>query len=392
MNINRWIGIGVLFCLFFGLLLAGCKKDPVEPNDQGEALVLGTLKVEHGGEYQLGRLRSVTLASPLTGASYQWSVKEASGVERTLGERETQVYCFSSKGEYAGRLVVEGRAIDFRMRVVDEKVEYSPDLAHVYKYLPAPGQFVNKLPLFEAGDTQDTMNAKALAALRERTVITLGAFGGFIEMGFDHAIFNREGPDVMIYGNAFEGNAEPGIVWVGVDHNGNGRPDEGEWYELKGSEYDHPETLHSYWVEYRRDSTMEGETYKEYMPWIDSEGESGQVNKIVDWHKQCYWPNWLSDVDKLRFAFPRLRGNVEQTSGPNPTYKLPSFAWGYVDNLPNLEERGFDLSDAVDGEGKAVVLMGADFIRVHTALNQHNGLLGETGTEVGAVYELNKKD
>ena len=52
----------------------------------------------------------------------------------------------------------------------------SPYVHRVYDYRPAPGQFVNKLPLYETGDTQADMNRKAEDAIARgnNTLITLG--------------------------------------------------------------------------------------------------------------------------------------------------------------------------------------------------------------------------
>lgn len=66
--------------------------------------------------------------------------------------------------------------------------------------------------------------------------------------GFDHTIVNVAGKrDFRILGNAFGANAnprpdppfggscEPGIIMVAYDKNKNGKPDEDEWYEIRGS-------------------------------------------------------------------------------------------------------------------------------------------------------------
>ena len=37
----------------------------------------------------------------------------------------------------------------------------SPYINRVYDYCPAPGQFINMLPKYDVGDTQEDMNLKA---------------------------------------------------------------------------------------------------------------------------------------------------------------------------------------------------------------------------------------
>ena len=42
-----------------------------------------------------------------------------------------------------------------------EEVEYSPYIARVYEYRPAPGQFINEMPKYEEGNTEADMIQKA---------------------------------------------------------------------------------------------------------------------------------------------------------------------------------------------------------------------------------------
>lgn len=75
--------------------------------------------------------------------------------------------------------------------------------------------------------------------------MSLGAFGGYLVVGFDHSIENDGGYNIGVSGNSFDGSSEPGIVWVMQDENGDGLPND-TWYELKGSEYGKPETTQDY--------------------------------------------------------------------------------------------------------------------------------------------------
>ena len=63
----------------------------------------------------------------------------------------------------------------------------SPYIAHVYDYLPAPGQFVNQSPAYKPGYTQDSINALVEASLCGQAnggTVSLGSFGGYIVFGF----------------------------------------------------------------------------------------------------------------------------------------------------------------------------------------------------------------
>ena len=90
----------------------------------------------------------------------------------------------------------------------------------------------------------------------------MGGFGGYIVLGFPQSIPNVTGEyDFKIKGNAYYnskigtgalgGSAEPGIVFVSKDVNGNGKPDD-EWYELKGSEYRQDTETRGYEITYHR--------------------------------------------------------------------------------------------------------------------------------------------
>lgn len=111
----------------------------------------------------------------------------------------------------------------------------SPVHNRVIDYVPAPGQFVNELPEWEDGDDSEAMAAKALQYMTEEGYyISLGAWGGYVTVGFERTIVNVPGKrDIYIEGNAFQssqsstkgGNSEPGVVMVAYDINHNGIPD-----------------------------------------------------------------------------------------------------------------------------------------------------------------------
>ena len=58
----------------------------------------------------------------------------------------------------------------------------SPYIAHVYDYMPAPGQFVNIFPAYKPGYTQDSINAQLETALCGKLggSVSLGSYGGYI--------------------------------------------------------------------------------------------------------------------------------------------------------------------------------------------------------------------
>ncbi len=229
----------------------------------------------------------------------------------------------------------------------------------VLDYVPAPGQYTNKnYPKYEVGDTQDSLNKKAFANLQKPNgLVSLGAYGGYIVFGFDHPIANSRGNyDFKVFGNAFTGNPEPGIVMVSQDVNGNGLPDD-PWYEIKGSVYDF--CTKNYEITY----TKPTEGLKK-VPWTDNLGRKDSMPGA--------FPAWITE-ETLTF-----KGTLFEDSLRNKAN-----LWGYADNVPNTDELSkIKISWAIDSEGNPVHLPSIDFVKVYSAMNKYAGILGEMSTEL----------
>lgn len=289
--------------------------------------------------------------------------------------------------------------ITVNVTVSDAGKDFSPYITAVSDYRPAPGQFINVLPEYEDGDTQEAMNAKVLEAIGNnvRGLVSLGGYGGYLVCGFDHTIANVPGEtDFKILGNAFYangipsdgssrlgGSSEPGIVMVAYDRNGNGKADDDEWYELAGSEYSKLTTVKGYEITYRR---PDGGALAD-IPWTDNQGDSGSILRNI-YHSQDYYPLWIED-NELTFSGTLLPKNAVDESGNGTYWVLYAYDWGYADNRLNTEdESNFDIGWAVDSDGNRVYLPGIDFVKIYTGVNQDCGWLGETSTEVMGINDL----
>lgn len=292
----------------------------------------------------------------------------------------------------------------------------TPYVTRVVEFRPAVGQFTNLLPEYEPGDTQETMNRKALEAIgnNNRGMISLGGFGGYVIVGFDHTIENRSGLcDFRVLGNAFQasgqseyGSCEPGVIQVAYDANGNGRPDEEEWYEIAGSSYpvsneswldraaeagNDTRTILDYEITYYRPASEPGAPTAQYIRWEDNQGRSG-YKAMNGSHRQSYYPQWITE-DHITFRGTRLPENGIDISANGTYFALYRFAYGYADNDPNSSDRSaIDIDWAVDAAGQPARLPGVDFIRIHTGVNQENGWLGECSTEIMGVEDLHLLD
>ncbi|MDO4949923.1 MAG: hypothetical protein Q4E55_07155 [Bacteroidales bacterium] len=291
----------------------------------------------------------------------------------------------------------------------------SPYIAQVFDILPAPGQFVNQIPLYRAeGDEPftDYLNytRQSLVGRERGDLISLGGFGGYIVFGFDHTIPNvPDTRDFRVDGNSFYatdnpnptasergGSAEPGIIEVMYDSNHNGQPDD-VWYEIAGSEYHNPATIHNYEITYYRPTTETNDpdwhtksqfvTIEHYIRWEDNQGESGWIAKNM-YHSQSYYPGWIT-ADQITFRGTKLPANAIDESGTGSYWVLYPFDYGYADNLPNDEQdNAIDIDWAVDDFGQPVYLPGIDFVRVTCGMRQECGWLGETSTEIQGATDL----
>lgn len=318
--------------------------------------------------------RPVYLTPLVEGKSYKWTVdgRPVDCVDR----------CFrftpSAPGDYTVGVSIDGD-VNGEVLVVcmsgNEKDNYrsgSSDIAMVYEYVPAPGQFINESV---ATMTPDEAAAWAAQRLADGEYVSLGGFGGYIIVGFGHSI-----GDFVIKGNAYtnKGGAsnEPGIVYVMQDVNGNGLPDD-EWYELRASETGKATSVQNYAVTYSRPSAPSSP-----VEWTDCFGESGQIDYIAAIHKQpYYYPSWIDDDEYT------LRGTLVQTD----SYRNDAGQWvnpplesGYADNTGDNDDH-FYIADAMYADLSPVDLRYVDFIKIQTGVNGKCGILGELSTEICKV-------
>ena len=267
----------------------------------------------------------------------------------------------------------------------------------VFEYTPAPGQFINETKTggFTGEETTpEAAIAYATQRMKDDAFVSLGGFGGYMVIGFDHSIDNTGNYDFGIKGNSFKGSSEPGIVWVMQDENGNGKPDD-TWYELKGSETGKETTVRNYAVTYYRPSEPQ-----QPVQWTDSEGNSGEVDYLKQFHTQdYYYPAWITD-DSYTLTGTCVEARNYDQSGNGTYWVQAEYDWGYADNFSEIDwlsndgnanaaanANFFKISNAIDDKGNPVDLKYIDFIKVQTACNTKSGWLGENSTEVFGFFD-----
>ena len=232
----------------------------------------------------------------------------------------------------------------------------------VFDFMPAPGQFINT----------SFADITTVRKITQNETISLGAWGGRIVLGFDHTVLNNAGDDLLIKGNGTAISAEPGIVWVSYDANGNGKPDDA-WYELKGSEYGASGYERNYQVTYYKPASD-----KDNIMWVDNHKDTGYI-RINSVHTQAYYPSWITEDHYT------LEGSLLPSTGidtGNASYiTSASFKYGYADNRPVAEGGdSLDISNAIDANGNAVNLTGIDFYKNTDWYHERPGCVG------GAVH------
>lgn len=353
--------------------------------------------------------------------TYAWRVK---GVDGLIGEASSLSFVAEAAGEYHILATATSMREDVQMTltrafvitVYEEGQFYraksaasKPDWNKVYDYMPAPGQFINETKTGGFDGTQTTRQA-AIAYAQARMSqtdsegnpnpiwVSLGGFGGYIVVGFDHSIDNSGDYDIGILGNSFGGSSEPGIVWVMQDENGNGQPDD-TWYELAGSETGKAGTIQNYAVTYYR-PTAAG------MPvqWIDNDGNSGEIDYLKQFHRQeYYYPLWI-ESDSYTLTGTCLEARNYDASGNGTYWVNAEYDWGYADNFSPIDRltsdnnagaaanaNHFKISNAIDFECQSIHLEFIDFVKVQVGVNAKSGWLGEVSTEIFGFYDYHMK-
>ena len=349
--------------------------------------------------------------SEVEGVAYAWSVE---GAEEVISEESSLTFVAESAGEYritamataergAGEVTITR---NFVVTVYEEGAyrreangSSKADWSKVFDYTPAPGQFINELKTGGFDGTQttpETAIAYAEERMREENWVSLGGFGGYIVVGFDHSIANSGDYDFGVKGNSFNGSSEPGIVWVMQDENGNGEPDD-TWYELAGSETGKASTIQNYAVTYYRPSGAG-------MPvqWTDNLGNHGEVDYLKQFHRQdYYYPLWIEE-DSYTLAGTCLEPRNYDASGNGSYWVNDQYDWGYADNFSPVDRltdednaegevnaNHFKISNAIDCFGEPIHLDYIDFVKVQVGVNAKSGWLGELSTEVCGFFDYN---
>ncbi|MBW6534318.1 MAG: T9SS type A sorting domain-containing protein [Mariniphaga sp.] len=264
-------------------------------------------------------------------------------------------------------------------------------VVRLIEYKPAPGQHIN---IENIGTPQSAQKMTDNFS----SLVSLGSFGGYIVLGFEEACINHPdnpyGIDFTVFGNAFSGSSEPGVIWVMQDENQNGLPDD-TWYEIAGSHHFHPKTIQNYEVTYFKTDSRD-------VFWRDNSGETGRItansfNLQEYYPTQQYFPQYPRD--SVIFRGTLLKSEIDFSNVQEIKVEPPLF--GYADSHPRkqgvelfvpdnpytkeIEGAGgdpIDISWAVDSLGNYMILDSVHFVKIVSGSLATAGWLGEISTDV----------
>jgi len=313
-------------------------------------------------------------------SSYTWEINGA-----VVSSSQSYTFTPSKVGSYSIQLKVSNEVgSDNKTMMITVFSNLSPYITKVFDYQYGPGQHASLIPADWKGTD---FVGEPWTGTKKYT--SLGGWGGYIVAGFDHTVKNGDGADFAVFTQPGAGS-EPGVVFVMNDANNDGIPNDGEWAEIKGSEYNNPETIHDYKVTYYKPAGSGNVT------WKDNKGGSGELVPVFE--SASWW--WSGYGNKTEVAFdgvklPNAYTNIStQTDSQNWAVRTGMFTYGYAECYNNLDYNNslkanlFDISNAVDKSGNKFNLTGISFIKVQSGVFQIAGWLNEVSTEVSGAVDL----
>ncbi len=359
-----------LYILSSLLVLASCRK----VDEYQDSVDIQNLKAS----YTISDTIKINVAPSSNIKGLQWKLND-----ELIGTNDTLNVQLGAYGKYT--LSVSG-TMDNKEFNKSIPLEIKPYIAaganvsdlyatKLYEFTPAPGQFINEL---------STLKSATSILGNEKGLLSLGAWGGYMVLGFNKRVNNVSGKaDLEVKGNPLPTWAEPGVIWVMKDENNNGLPDD-TWYEIAGSESGKDGEIKNYEVTYYRPSQIKS---AEDIRWIDNKGNSGVV-KANTFHRQSYFPSWIRGNQYTIKGTLLPNSNLNKTN-PQMITNM-SFEYGYADNKTDANGGDLiDIEDAINAQGNKVSISGIDFIKIQTGMMADAGWLGEASTEISFVKNLN---
>lgn len=328
--------------------------------------------------------------------------------------------------------------------VITAKAPTQPTGTGLAAYLPSYGQFANEgVNAGGWGDAYTSGTAGLKALVNQSTIpttgLSLGSFGGYAVFEFADGITNNPnhpyGVDFIIYGNAFNTNAEPGCVQVSDDGQ--------HWYDLAGSKHYSSDTIWNYAVKHTNPNKNDdnattapqaGTVFPAPHTYLTGTGNTYTGTNVItynQWHAHSWYPLYANYFavrsGSTSLANETLCSDFMQYTPKNgstassleltgtrinfTSTNSSDYTFGYFDVHPNGSNvgvasnpyaangssaggDGFDLAWAVNSDGTPLNLKDAAgndrkfyYVRVYTGVDTMNpsAIFGEVSSEICGI-------
>lgn len=309
---------------------------------------------------------------------YEWAIGDS-----IIGLTATLPFISVSPGDYTLTLTTTAgkQSASATCDVKVEDAEYKNNAYTVLEYCPAPARGFNwsiigsaafwdmtEFPLpYEDFLTKST----EMKSQRIGNEMVVGSWGGYITFKFDHTVANVPGqPDLEL--NATFSNVDHPTVYVAYDSNKNGKPDEDEWFEIKGDDYG-LEDIPDYEITFTYAGTdIESDPLRFYtsFTWKDNQ-ETPRQDEVVYNNR---WNNALTMFGTIstKGFFPGYHIK-DQTSkeivlmdGWESSFsrKGKRISKDLTGKGTVLQKLNIDIANAVNDNGEPVHLPGVDFVKI----------------------------
>lgn len=373
-----------LLLIAFAAVFTGCSSNDDKPEQK---LIAITLQDKY--ETPTFSILNIPASAEVTSPVYEW-VLTKNPINQTkdsiVGNTKDLRFVAVYPGAYELTLNVSSGdkkgSKKTIVNVTNEVKNYSPYITSLFDFDPAPGMFANDL--YKVGFKKEDILRTALGRINETSVgyqLDLGGFGGSIIVGFDHTVVNVPGQsDFKVYGGDLsdkENPPAPGLIYVAYDKNGNGKPDDDEWYEMIGSQHTKANTIKNFKITYHKKAAgapvvvggpNDMFSDREHIFCENNSPESYYMPRSKS--RKEYYPLWASQTV---VTYEGIKLNVDFVTARPGQATLWNFTppqWGYV----NAVNPDIDIDWAVDKNGNKANLPGINFIKVVNCVSEPMGL------------------
>ncbi|MCV9933599.1 hypothetical protein OIU80_15040 [Flavobacterium sp. LS1R47] len=377
------------YLLFLAFLFIGCSSNDDDAKPVEDAINPTEITLQEKHEVSIFNVLNISSSTTVKNPNYEWVLTKNplnKTTDSIVGNSKDLrfIALYSGTYELTLNVLAEGKKGSKKtiVNVTTDAKNYNPYITSIFDFDPAPGMFANDL--FKVGFTKEDVTRTALGRINETNVgyqLDLGGFGGSIIVGFDHTVINVAGEsDFKVYGGDLTDKANPpapGLIYVAYDKNGNGKPDDDEWYEIIGSQHTKENTIKNFKITYHKKAVgapvvvggpNDMFSDREHIFCENNQSESYYMPRSKT--KKEYYPLWAAQ-NTVTYEGTKLNVDfVTARPGQTTLWNFTPPQWGYANAVnPNI-----DIDWAVDKNGKKANLPGINFIKIVNCVSEPMGL------------------